>query len=295
MENTTINFRRERDFGEVFGATFDFIRQEFKKFGTVILYYVLPFLVISALLMILAQYNYKNVFSSISGSPEAVFSFFGDMFLYWLLLMLSVLLTQTMIISATYSYVSLYVKKGRDGFTIPDVWEKMKGFILPVLGTNFVVGLIVIIGFVACLIPGIYLGVSLSIIFAALIIEEKGFGSAFSRSFELTKQNWWMTLLIVFIATLLVYILALIIQIPAMAIGIGSFWTTIQESIANQGKMVDPSSFFNTTYIIVTSISNVLVYIIYIVPNLILSFWYFSLLETKEKPSLMEKIEKIGE
>ncbi|MFO7657863.1 MAG: hypothetical protein R6W78_12420 [Bacteroidales bacterium] len=295
MENPTIDFRRERDFGEVFGATFDFIRQEYKRIGTVFLYYVLPFLVIAALLMILAQYNYKDIFSGISGSNEAVFSLIGGMIFYWVLLMASLLLAHTMIISATYSYVSLYVKKGRDGFTVSDVWNEMKRFILPVLGTNIVVGLLVAVGTIACLIPGIYLGISLSIILIALIYEDKGFSKAFSRSFELTKQNWWMTLLIIIIAYLLTYILSIVIQIPAMLIGIGSFWTTIQEMISNPGNAVDPSGFFNTTYIVVTSISSVITYILYVIPNLILAFWYFSLVETKEKPSLMEKIEKIGE
>ncbi len=295
MENNSIDFRKERDFGEIFSATFDFIKQEYKRFGYVILLYVLPFLVLSALLMILVQSNYiSNIKNLVESAPYGNFSSLGTMMLFYLLIMLCYLIAQTMLVTATYSYIALYVKKGKDEFVVADVWDKMKSYFFPVLGANIVIGFIIGIGFVFCILPGIYLGISLSVILVALIFEGKGFSAAFSRSFELTKQDWWMTFLIVIIAGLLVYVLTLVIQIPAMIIGIGSFWTNIRESISDPEKAINSMDIFNSGYIIVTSISSVLTYVLYIIPKLILSFWYFSLVEKKEKPSLMEKIEQIG-
>ena len=103
-----------------------------------------------------------------------------------------------------------------------------------------------------------------------------------------------MTLLIVIIAGLLVYILNIIVQIPAMAIGMGSFWTSIKDVISNPENAANSFNFFGTGYIVMTSVSSIISYVLYTIPKLIIAFWYFSLVEKKEKPSLMEKLEQIG-
>lgn len=295
MENTGIEFRKERNFGDIFGSAIEFIRQEHKKFGFVILVYVLPFLVITSLVLILIQSNFLSASRNISDmATTGNYSYFGDFFFYYFLMLACYVVAHTMLITATYGYVDLYVKKGKDGFESSDVWNRMRRFFFPVLGTNIVVGIITIIGFVFCLIPGIYLGISLSLILIALIYENKGFGDAFSRSFDLTKRDWWVTFAIVLVALLLVSALSYVIQLPAIIIGMGSFWTTMQETISKPGS-VSGEDMFSTTYIVVTSLLSVLTYILYIIPHLILSFQYFNLVERLEKPSLINRIEQMGQ
>ena len=53
MEKTHINFKQERDFGEVFSATFAFIGQEFKMLGKAVVYFVIPIFFVAAILLVL--------------------------------------------------------------------------------------------------------------------------------------------------------------------------------------------------------------------------------------------------
>ena len=44
MTRIPINFKQERDFGDLFNASFSFISQEFKRLATAILYFAVPML-----------------------------------------------------------------------------------------------------------------------------------------------------------------------------------------------------------------------------------------------------------
>ncbi len=295
MENTPIDFRKERDFGEVFGATFEFIRQEYKRLGTVLIYYVLPVLVIVSLVLILIQSQYLDTFMEFSrNSSYGTFNTFGEFFIYYFLIMLCQLVIQTMLITAVYSYITIYATNGKEGFEARDVWNTMLYYFFPVMGTSLLAGILIGLGFVFCIIPGIYLGISLSLILIVLIHEKKGFGDAFSRSFQLTGKDWWMTLLMVIVAFLLVTVLGYVIQLPAIIMGMGSMWTTISDTIRNPENISNPKDIFSSSYIIVTTLLGVLTYVLYIIPHMILAFQYFNLVEKFEKPTLMDKIDQMG-
>lgn len=61
----------------------------------------------------------------------------------------------------------------------------------PVIGLGFIVAVTTAAGYVACLIPGLWLQISWSIVMPALLIEGLGVGAAMGRSFSLTKLRWW--------------------------------------------------------------------------------------------------------
>jgi len=60
-------------------------------------------------------------------------------------------------------------------------------FILPIIGLTLVQGLIIGLGLLAFLIPGIYLALALSVSAQVLIVERKKIGESINRSFFLTK------------------------------------------------------------------------------------------------------------
>lgn len=80
---------------------------------------------------------------------------------------------------AFYGYIKLYIQKGPDGFSITDVWLQVSQYFFPFLGGSIVAGLVALVGAVFCLIPGIYFGVVLSIIFCIMIFEDMSFMPAF--------------------------------------------------------------------------------------------------------------------
>lgn len=291
MEQAPINFKQERDFGEIFSATFAFIGQEIKPLGKAILYYVLPVLLIASILLVFLGIEQQKMMQEVTGGdPYALsnpFSMMSSMFSYMLLLMVIYAVAFTTLKCTIYGYVKLYNEKGKDGFGLSDVWNEIMRFFFPVLGTSILVGFLVGIGFALCLIPGIYLGISLSIIYMALLFEGKGFGNAFSRSFDLTKQKWWLTFGLIIVSYLMIYMITMIFSIPGMILG-------LKPLLSNLKNMEDISSFsFSTGYYVINSITNLVMYILFTIPALILAFHYYSLVEMKDKPSLLNKIDDI--
>ena len=83
------------------------------------------------------------------------------------------------------------------------------GRFVPLIVAYIVVLLILIPGFIALIIPGIWLAVKLSMTFPAVVCEKAGPFRAIGRSWALTKDNWWR----VFGALLVVFILLFVITI----------------------------------------------------------------------------------
>lgn len=290
MENESIKIKQERDFGEIFNASFGFLRQESRQLGTALLYFVIPVFLIVSLLVVLMQIEQQKALSGFAGDPANSGNIFsGSYFLYAFLTLLLFAIGFTTLKCTIYGYIKLYAKHGKDGFTLTDVWGQVQKYFFPLLGTSIVVGIIVGFGFMFCFIPGIYLGVSLSVIYMALFFEDEGFGSAFSRSFDLTKQRWWLTLGLIVVAYIIVYAFNLLLSLPLAAAGLKSFFTNMD----NMEAIEDFS--FSTTYVIINSLVTIITYMLMIIPATIIAFQYFSLVEIKEKPSLEDKINEINE
>jgi hypothetical protein len=65
------------------------------------------------------------------------------------------------------------------------------GLGLSLLVAEVLYGLMVAIGLILVIIPGIYLGVRYVCVPVALVVERQGIGAAFSRSGQLVSGNWW--------------------------------------------------------------------------------------------------------
>lgn len=292
METSTIKFKQQRDFGEIFNATFAFIRQEIKPLGKAILYFVLPLLIIGSILAVyisIEQQKYINALAAVNpGDIANTFGLLSKTFKFTFLTMLVYAVVFTTLKCTIYGYIKVYNTKGAGQVSTDDVWVEIKKFFFPVLGTSIVVGLIVGVGMVFCLIPGIYLGVCLSMIYMALMFENIGFSESFTRSFYLIKQNWWITFGIILVAYIMVYLVGLLLSIPAILLGFKSLFTSIKSM--QEGTMMN----FSTTYFIVTSITSLIVYVLFAIPFIAVALQYFNLVEIKERPSLNDKIEQIG-
>jgi len=269
MENNFINFRRERDFGQVFNSTFAFIRQEFGKLGSSIMFFAVPFITIVSIVTVYIQLHMY------------------DWHIYLLLIVVSIV-GHVMLMATVYCYIKLYVTHGRDNFTINDVFKEVGRNFFPLLGGGFIFGLLTGVGFIFCIIPGIVLGTFLSVMFTAIVIEKKGVGNAFNRSFQLVNLQWWWTLLLLIVLVILLWILSLILTIP------GSL-TTIVETYTNltQGKAINFEA--NTFEIVYTAFATIVQELLNVILYVALAFHYFSLVEIKEKPSLAAKIAQIGD
>jgi len=293
MTNAPINFRQERDFGDLFNATFGFISQEFKKLATAILYFVVPFFLLAAIAMTI--YNIKAqdlmlqaIVPGEKPNPLAVFSAMGSLISYVGVALILSIIASSMMFCTVYGYIRRYVQYGSGGFSINDVWLDVTKYFWPVLGAAFVTGLIILAGTIFCLIPGIYFGVALCIIFCIMIFEDQKFPAAFRRSFKLVKTNWWLTFGALLIAIVIVYIMIIFLSIPSILMGFKSMFANLK---SGQNVLMDMSMGFY----IVSSLTGLLTQVLLVIPTVLIAFLYFSFVEKAEKPSLMDKIDHIND
>ena len=292
MTNTPINFKQERDFGDLFNATFGFISLEFKKLATAIFYFVVPFFLLASIAMTIYSVKAQEMAQAIvqEGKPDllSVFATMGSLLGYVGITMVISIVAYSVLMGTVFGYIKLYIQKGPDGFSIFDIWLQVTHYFFPYLIASFVVGLIVTVGMIFCLIPGIYLGVSLSIVFSLMIFEDIPFSAAFSRSFKLTKTNWWTAFGVIFVASVIVYILSILISVPSMLMGFKSIMTNLKA-----GQPIIPD--FSMGFYIVSSLTRLITQIFLVIPMILTAFLYFSFVEKLEKPSLKEKIDQIRE
>lgn len=291
MPTNPINFKQERDFGDLFNATFSFISQEFKRLATAMLYFVLPAFLLAGIAMVLYSIKSQEMMKSMAGSatsdPFAAFSVLGSMFGYLGLVMIVSLVASSMLLSTVYGYIKLYIQNGSDGFTLNDVWGQVTRNFLSFLVASFLIGLVVLFGFAFCVLPGIYLGVALSIVLCIMIFEEKGFVDAFGRSIKLINKNWWQTFAVIIITTIILYVLMILFSLPNLLFGFKSFFTNIKNG---QPMTMD----LPISYYVVNVITHILTQALMVIPVVISAFIYYGAVEKVEKPSLMEKISQIN-
>lgn len=279
-----IELAKLRDFGELIGDTFQFIRQNFK--GLLKNYFIFCgfFLIAGAAVSFLQMYKMMGVFKEVSSnSPRTFGSNFSDMWLTYAAQILVLLFTYCSITVTTLCYIALYKQKGNIAPNTDEMWAYIKYYFLRVVGGTIVIGVLFCAGFVLCLLPGIYLLPILSLIFPIMIIENASFGYAFNRSFQLIKQNWWVTFGALFIIGIIVNIMSAVITLPASAISISSLLLRPQDT---------PEMSIGT--IALSVILQYTAQVFAIIPMITISLCYFNLSENKDGTNLLDRINKFG-
>ena len=83
------------------------------------------------------------------------------------------------------------------------------GRLAPLIAAYFIVVVLVVLGILALIVPGVWIAVKLSMTFPAVVSERKGPFASIGRSWSLTSGNWWRvfgTLLVVFLITFVLQI-----------------------------------------------------------------------------------------
>lgn len=280
MNEQGINLRQKRDFGDLLSVTFEFLKENFKPLFRLLLIYVGPFLLVSAILGATIQANnFQTIISRDFNSLHEIFDY-----KYLLLIIVSVV-SNVFLVGAVYGYIALYYKHGSNDFEIEDVWENMKENFWMLLGTTIVSGIIAGFATLFFIIPGIYVGVCLSIILAMRVIEQNPLGDAISRCFTLVKSDWWLTFGIIIVVYIIVSMLSFVFVIPQLIITALVSFSSIQGTDADYG----------IAYKIVTTITTFCTSFLSAIPMITLAFHYFNLVEKKENPGLTYRIQEINQ
>jgi len=279
-----IELAKTRDFGEIINDTFTFIGQNWKpllKSYAIICGFFIVANVVVALLqqnkMIGAMQTATSPYSAGYSLGRRFSAMFG--FTYFLSLIFG-LLSLTSLSLLPLSFMALYKEKGNVAPETEEVWGYFKHYFFRVFGTNIVIGVVFIIAFALCLIPGVYLFPILSLILPIIVFENVGLGYSWSKSFQLIKENWWQTFGAIVVIVIITYAAMMIFVIPVTFFSVGTMFLS---------KAKPSSSAF-----MLTTIVSALCYVFYMLPSITAALCYFNLNEKLEGTGLMNRINNFG-
>jgi len=289
MENqftteSKINFKQVREFGDIFNATFTFIRENFKNIIIPLLIYVGPLVAIFGVLYAILLTKYLGLGAFKGGIMQYnTFNFGLDASLYLMVIMLLAILFFTLLVGIIYSYIIFYIEKGKDNFTHSDIFNNALKYFFQILATNIITGIFVVVGSIFCFLPGIYLGISMSFMTFIVMYEKKGVGHALKRTFEIANAKWWWNLLIIFIFSIITGIIGNVLGLPFMII----------QFLFQFGAL--DMQYADILYMFSLSGTYVISYLTYTIIFVAIAFQYFSIVEEKEAPDLHDRMSQIGQ
>ena len=185
------SIRRELSLGDVISKTFELYRRDFTK-------YFVIFAVVGAIIGIvtaLARQTFPLPTLPPNPTPQQVSNWFPG-FLGALVLLVALIFIVTAVFSpiaqgTAIKLASEQIEKGHSeiGTSVRFAVSKL----LWIWALSIVVGVIVTLGLIALIVPGIILGIMFSLAFPVLLIENKGVLASMGRSRELVSDRWLKT------------------------------------------------------------------------------------------------------
>lgn len=287
MTNNFIEFKKKRELGDILTDTFAFLRQN----GKHLLSILVKTCGIAFVLFLGALAYYLISFGDILkpgnlGNPNLFDT--GSMIISFIVLIISGLFLYGLFFGTILHFIKEYINNHGvvDEEKVRAGTRKDFGSLI---GLGFLSGIIIFLGFIFCIIPGVYFYVPLSLVFSIMIFGNKGISDSISESFTLVKGEWWMTFATLFVVGLLVGVIGFIFSIPALIYQFTSGFIS-----ASQGSMADPSAMFDWVYVLLNVLSNAAQFITYIITAVATAFIYFHLNEKKNLTGTFEKIDSLG-
>ena len=203
---------------------------------------------------------------------------------------LSLVAVYTMSQSTVLHYIKSYAN-GKGTIDIETIQKEVYDSFWSFIGLGIMVGLSVGLGFIFCIIPGIYLYVPLSLSFSVLAYNRMGASDAYSYSFALVKEEWWMTFATIFVIGIIVGIATYVFAIPTVIyqwLRMGIF----SGEIDAEGMM---DMFKDPIYILLNVISTLAQFLLNLISIIAGVFIYFNLNEKKNFTGTYERIDNLGE
>ena len=284
MTDNYINFKRQRELGEIITDTFKFLRENYRSLFSLILKIAGPMLIILSLS--LGYYYYiggGNPFLE-TGMDDNLWQFFLALFL----LVISFLLFFTLLQGTVLHFIRSYIEN-KGAVVESEVFTGVKNDFGSLLGVGIIAPILVFFGLLLCLLPGIYLWVPMSFCFPLVVFGRIGAFDSIGDSFTLIKNNWWMTFLSLIVMTLLVYLIGLIFQIPMFI-----YLMVKMVSVVQEGSAANPEAMFDWVYIVFSVIASIAQYLLYSILIIAIAFIYYDLDEKKHFTGTYETISKLG-
>ncbi|MGZ4042646.1 MAG: hypothetical protein ACXVO9_05555 [Bacteroidia bacterium] len=323
MNEQKIYYKRVRDLGKIFGATFGFIKQNFKTLYGSLLFFAGPFLLIAATI---SAYSFGSNLGMSKLFRGNLTAFYGDLLASYLVTMAvlligitiyNVILNRNLIENEKLAAGEpLTLSHSRVNFW-PDFWRMLLNSILVfvLLLVTIVIIALAFAGIIALVTSGgdsstgamIIVVIMILLMFVALIIlgpilmfvpmaslfvcqrDEMSLFPAMSQVFRYMKNNFWSTWVVSFVGFLTYMVMGAIVQVPVIIISLITAFSRVKSTIG-YGLQDDSTPLL---LVIVTAVCSLLSYGVMVVYHLIIVYQYTNLEEKKEGSSIMDKINQI--
>jgi zinc-ribbon domain len=214
-----LGITRELSLGEVISKTFEVYRRDFTK-------YFILFAVVEVIVGVITTLA-RDVFvlpalSSGSASQDSsVFSaFFGAFIPLVVVIFLVTVVFFPIAQGSAIRLASERIEKGQAelGPSIRFAARKL----IWIWGLTIVVGLLVFLGFIALIVPGIILAIMFALSFPVLLIENKGIGGSMGKSRQLVGHRWLKTFVTYLVLGIIIGIATVIVSAISAPFGVAS-------------------------------------------------------------------------
>jgi hypothetical protein len=284
MAEQKIELRKIRDFGQNINDSFLFLRQNGKPLLKSFFAICGIFMIGQAIFSGIYQSHSLGIFDQLfngRANPQYQTRVLGDVFnLEYFLVLIFMMLTFVSMNTVLGAYMKFYLENDGRQAGIEDIWIIFKKYFFKVFFYSIPVVLLIIIGTLCCVLPGIYLGVVLVPFSFIIMIEDTGLNGAFNRCFEIIKDNFWSSFVIYAVAYLIYSISSGIVSaVVSLVFGAAAYLTT--KSIGS-------------TVAVATSFFNMFSHVFYIIYFIAAALQYFTLVEQRDGTGILQRIDSIG-
>ncbi|MDA4114633.1 MAG: zinc-ribbon domain-containing protein [Thaumarchaeota archaeon] len=215
-----LGIKQELSLGEVISKTFQIYRRDFTKYF--ILFAVVE--VIIGIVTALAHQAFVLPALPSNPTPQQVSSWLPGFFGAFVLLIASTFLVTVVFFpiaqGSAIKMASERIEKGQAELGVSIRFAAGKLIWIWIL--TIVVGILVFLGLIALIVPGIILAIMFALAFPVLLIENKGIGGSMGRSRELVGHRWLKTFATYLVLGIIVAIAATIVSTISSPFGVAS-------------------------------------------------------------------------
>ena len=280
-EAKIIQFREIRDFSQILSTTFAFVRQNLLPLLKHTMLILAPLIVLSN---ITSYYYLQDAIGFTPTSLDDVWQFYAESFWTALPGMIIGFIIIGIFSSMVYAYIRHYQETNGAAIETGQLLRSAAPYITRITIGSLASSLIVMVGLFLCIAPGVYLAVTLALVYPVILWENTGIFSAMSRSANLVKGNWWNTFGVLLVLMIVTYVLILIVSIPTTLVSVFAGISAVDGDIEQLTGIIT----------VVTAITSFFYYPIYLIFMIGIALLYFSLVEQHDGTGLIDRVNTIG-
>lgn len=283
-----IEFKKQREFGELLADIFAFIRNEFKPFFSAIIKISGPYVALFLFAMVFYMYIIGDQFNFDLIGSNQIYTNPIKLILAYVAYFGTAILAYTFTTSTVLHYIKSYVDN-KGIVNVEEVKKNVYNNFWGFLGLSILKGLTLIVATIICCLPVFYFIVPMMVVLPILVFEQSGASEAYSKSYPLIKDEFWITFATIVLLLIIYWVVSSVFTVPTL------IYTYAKMGIFS-GE-IDPGgldTFVDPVYIILNVLGSFFQYILNVITIVGSAFIYFNLNERKYFSGTIERIDSLG-